>query len=159
MKTLRTSLNRLVGRGAQLALVGALAAAALTVAPKPTEAATLPALRIDDVQVTEGNSGTKSISVTLRLDRPAPADKLVYVRVGTADGTAKGANCGACTGDYGPTNVLNVFPPGTTTRTVFVTILGDTAREANETFFLKVLTIENATVADGTGVITILNDD
>lgn len=127
---------------------------------RPVEAATLPALRVEDLRVVESNSGrATAVSVTLRLDRPAPSDKIVSVRVGTADGTAKARTCSTCPGDYLPSIVLTSFPPGTTTRTFLVNIVGDTVREPNETLFVKVLSIENATIADGTGVLTIVDDD
>ena len=37
--------------------------------------------------------------------------------------------------------------------------MGDTAVESNETFFVNVNSVANATVADGQGLGTILDDD
>lgn len=51
------------------------------------------------------------------------------------------------------------FPPGTTSKTISVTIIGDTTVESNETFSVNLSTPTNATIARGPGVGTIVNDD
>lgn len=160
MNMSRTSTFKRVVRLAAVAAVMALVLPIATgLKPSRAEAATVPALRVEDLRVVEGNSGRTVFSVTLRLDRPAPDTNFVTVKVGTADGTAKASTCSGCPGDYLPSIVQTTFPPGATTRTILVNILGDTVREADETFLVKVLSIQNATVADGTGVVTIPNDD
>jgi hypothetical protein len=40
-----------------------------------------------------------------------------------------------------------------------VTLNGDTAKEANETFWVRFGSVAGATIADGLGVGTIVNDD
>jgi hypothetical protein len=52
------------------------------------------------------------------------------------------------------------FPVGVTTKTITVSVVGDTARERNETFSVNLSNPSaNAYLGDGQGVGTILNDD
>ena len=51
------------------------------------------------------------------------------------------------------------FSPGQTSKQLSVNIKGDTKRESNETFELRLTQPVNATFADRIGVGTILNDD
>src|SRR5262249_57109395 len=50
-------------------------------------------------------------------------------------------------------------PAGPTTRTITVLLNGDRLPEANETFFVNLSSSTNATVADGQGVATIVDDE
>jgi hypothetical protein len=51
------------------------------------------------------------------------------------------------------------FAPGETSKTISAAVIGDTINEANETFVVNLSNPSNATVADGQGQATILNDD
>ena len=52
------------------------------------------------------------------------------------------------------------FNPGVLTQTITVNVIGDTASEPNETFFVNLSgEATNATIAKGQGIGTILNDD
>ena len=51
------------------------------------------------------------------------------------------------------------FSPGETSKAVTVNVLGDLLVEANETFFVNLTAPTGATLADGQGLGTILNDD
>jgi hypothetical protein len=51
------------------------------------------------------------------------------------------------------------IPAGQLNATVNVTIKGDTAVEANETFFVWLSSVSGTTLLDGQGVGTISNDD
>jgi subtilisin-like proprotein convertase family protein len=62
-------------------------------------------------------------------------------------------------GDYLPTSGQLIFPPGTTSVPVNVTVNGDTAIEATETFFVNLSAPVNAVIGGAQGVGTILNDD
>ena len=107
----------------------------------------------DAVPVFEGNSGTTGSGFTISLT-PASGGT-VTVRADTADGTATLAD-----NDY--VQVLNqtvTFNPGETAKVVTVSIVGDLQVELNETFSLNLSNPSGATIADGTGVGTILNDD
>lgn len=113
----------------------------------------LPSLSINDVSVTEGNSGTTTASFTVSLS--APSAQTVTVGYATADGTATTADA-----DYVAVAGGTVtFAPGQTTRPASVTVNGDAKSEANETFTVNLSGQVNATVADGQGIGTITNDD
>jgi len=51
------------------------------------------------------------------------------------------------------------FAPGQTSKTITVSVLGDTTNEANETFVVNLSNPSNATLVDGQGQATITNDD
>ena len=107
-------------------------------------------LSINDVTITEGNTGTTAAVFTVTLS--TASSQTVTVNYATADGTARAGS------DYTGTAGTLTFAPGVTTQTLTVAVLGDTRNEANETFFVN-LTPSNATIADGQGQGTILNDD
>src|ERR1044072_232126 len=110
-----------------------------------------PTISINDVTITEGNSGTKAATFTLSLS--GPSVEAIAVRATTAPGTATASS------DYNPIDTVAIFQPGTVTRTVDVAIIGDTDLESNETFFVNITETFGASIADGQGVGTILDDD
>jgi hypothetical protein len=110
-----------------------------------------PTVSINDVSVTEGNSGTKAATFTLTLS--GPSVEAIAVRAITRSGTATAST------DYTPVNVVVIFQPGTVTRTLDVPIVGDTTLEPNETFFVDLSEPFATTIADGVGAGTILDDD
>ena len=71
----------------------------------------------------------------------------------TANGTA------VAPGDYTTTSGTVTMTGPTLSRTVTVPVVGDTTVEPNETFTLGLSNPVGATIADGTGVATIVNDD
>jgi hypothetical protein len=114
------------------------------------------ALSIDDVSVSEGNSGTTNATFTVTLD--AAVQGGFTVPVSSANGTATSGS------DY------TAIPGGTTlsftgtageTRTISVAVNGDTTLEANEAFTVSLGAPSNAavTLADASGTGTINNDD
>jgi len=111
----------------------------------------LPSLSIGNVAVPEGDSGPGLATFTVTLS--AASAQTVSVDVASADGTAAAGT------DYSPLSQLITFAPGVTTQTVAVTILGDTASEADETFLVTLSGATNATLGTAQGVGTILNDD
>ena len=110
-----------------------------------------PTISINDVSVTEGNSGTKAATFTLTLS--GPSVEAIAVRAITTPGTATASS------DYNSINLVVIFQPGTVTRTFDVEIIGDTNLESNETFFVNLSDSFATTIADGEGVCTILDDD
>ena len=116
-----------------------------------TEPGPAPALRIGDVSVPEGGSGSTPATVTVVLDRTA--DEPVTVRWATEDGTA------AAPGDYIAGGDVLTFPPGETTRQITVPVVGDRALEQDETFAVRLSDAVNATIADGSAEVTVLADD
>ncbi|HVM17006.1 MAG TPA: ExeM/NucH family extracellular endonuclease [Gaiellaceae bacterium] len=111
------------------------------------------ALSVNDVSAAEGNSGTTAFTFTVSLSQPAAAGGVTF-DVATADGTA------AAPADYASRSLTGqTIPAGSSSYSFTVTVNGDTAYEPDETFFVDVANVTGATVADGRGVGTILNDD
>jgi len=110
-----------------------------------------PALSINDVTVTEGNASTVNASFTVTLSPTSSA--AVTVNWATADGTATQPS------DYTPGSGSLTFAPGESTKTVTVAVNGDTTAEASETFFVNLSGASGASLADGQGQGTIVNDD
>ncbi|HEY5723339.1 MAG TPA: Calx-beta domain-containing protein [Allosphingosinicella sp.] len=113
-----------------------------------------PVLSIDNVSMTEGDSGTVTYSFTVSLDRPAPTGGVTF-DIATADDSATTAD-----GDYvGVSLTGQTIDAGLTTYTFDVTVNGDTAVEPDELFLVNVTNVANATVGDGQGSGTIVNND
>ena len=110
-----------------------------------------PTISLNDVSVTEGNSGLKSATFTLTLS--GPSVEAIAVRAITTPGTATAST------DYNSINLVVIFQPGIVTRTFDVDIIGDTTLESNETFSVTLSEAFATTVADGDGICTILDDD
>ena len=110
-----------------------------------------PSLSIGDVAVSEGNSGTTAFVFQISLS--APTGKTVKVHYATVNGTA------IAPGDYTSASGTLKIKVGKTTGTVTVRVVGDTALEADEQFLVKLSAPVQATIADDTGVGTILDDD
>ena len=110
-----------------------------------------PLLFINDVSLTEGNSGTKIAAFTVTLSAASPSS--VTVHYATADNTATAGS------DYVATSGTLTIPAGSTTGTINVTIKGDTTVEPDETFFVNLTSPTNATIGDGQGLGKIRNDD
>lgn len=111
-----------------------------------------PALTISDVSVTEGNSGT--VNAVFNVNLSAASTQAVTVTYATANGSATAGS------DYvalGPATLT--FAPGETSKTIVVTIQGDTLTEGNETFFLNLSAPSNATLGDAQGQGTIVDDE
>jgi Calx-beta domain/SdrD B-like domain len=116
------------------------------------DAPALPSLTVNDVSVTEGNSGTTSATFTVTLS--AVSGQTVTVDYATADGSATAGS------DYVAGGGTLSFSPGQTSKTITVTVNGDTTAEATEDFFVNLFNpSSNATLADATGRGTIINDD
>ncbi|MFM6617058.1 MAG: Calx-beta domain-containing protein, partial [Microcystis panniformis] len=113
-------------------------------------------LSINDVTVTEGNSGTTNAVFTVSLS--SAASTVVSVNYATANGTATAGT------DYTaiPPTTLT-FNPGETSKTITVAVNGDNQVELNETFFLNLSNLQangsNVTLADNQGQGTINNND
>ncbi len=115
-----------------------------------TSSSSGPAISVDDVNVSEGDTGTTPAVFTLRLSTPLSVP--VSVSYATANDTAT-------TADYTTTAGTATFNPGETTVTVSVPIKGDVLTEANETFFLNLSNPVNASISDPQAVCTIVEND
>ena len=106
---------------------------------------------INNVNVTEGNAGTTNAVFAVTLS--AASTQIVTVNFATGNGTATAGT------DYVATSGTVTFSPGETTKTIVVAINGDTLNETDETFFVNLSNPVNATIANGQGLGTIINDD
>lgn len=111
----------------------------------------LPSLSISDASLTEGSSGTKEAQLTVSLSKAS--SEAVTVNYATANGTAQAGV------DYVAKTGTLTFAPGETSKTIAVSVVGDAAVEANETFSVTLSAPSKATLADAQGAVTIVNDD
>ena len=117
-----------------------------------TAGAAVPTLAVNDVTVTEGNSGTTPATFTVSLS-PAAAVP-VSVNYATADQTATAPS------DYTATTGTVTFAVGETSKTFTVPVIGDTTFEPNETFAVNLTApTGGAAIGDAQGIGTINNDD
>src|SRR5262249_44582548 len=106
-------------------------------------------LSINDVTVTEGNSGTTLANFTVTLD--AAVDIPVSVDFATANGTAQAGS------DYTAANGTLTFAAGAAgTKTVSVAVTGDQVVELDESFLVNLTNVQagnrSVTIADPQGV-------
>jgi chitinase len=110
-----------------------------------------PVLDVAGVTLSEGDAGdaiaTFVITLSGSTDLPAGVD------VATADGTA------TAPADFAPLATSLTFAPGETTKTVDVTIHGETIFEDDEDLSLGLSNPVDATVGTATATGTIVNDD
>lgn len=111
-----------------------------------------PSLTINDVSISEGDSGIRNLVFTVTLS--VASGQTVTVNYATADGMARS------TSDYTAKSGALSFTPGLAlTRTVSIPINGDTLVEGNETLFVFLSGAVNATIGKARGIGTITNDD
>lgn len=108
---------------------------------------------IDDVSGFEGDAGTTPFDFTVSLSQPAPVGG-ASVMASTADGTA---SAGA---DYqAEPGVVISFAPGEQSQTLPIAVIGDLVDEADEAFLVNLSSPVGASIADGQGTGTILDDE
>jgi len=110
-----------------------------------------PSITINDVSVTEGNTGTVSATFTVSLS--GAWGQTVTVHYATADGTATAGS------DYTGGSGDVTFAPGETSKPISFAVLGDRLPEANENFFVNLSNPINSIIADGQGVASIVDDE
>lgn len=110
-----------------------------------------PSISISDVTIVEGNSGTLVASFTVTLS--AAYGQPVTVAYATADGAATAGS------DYQAVSGTLTILAGETVGMITVPVNGDRLAEANETFVVNLSNSTNATIADGQGLGTILDDE
>jgi hypothetical protein len=108
-------------------------------------------LTINDVSITEGNSGTKEVTFEVVLDRPSVYG--VTYDYTTVDGTAIAGR------DYIATSGTVAFSRGETYNTITVAIIGDTDYENDEVFYLHLSYTYPEGVRNEWAKVTIVNDD
>jgi len=110
-----------------------------------------PVLRIIDVRKAEGRNGPTVYLFPVTLS-PASMHTVTVNYATVNSSTATGS-------DFAATNGSLTFVPGQTSRTIVVIVNGDTGVEANEQFGVNLGNAKGATILDGQGIGTILNDD
>ena len=113
---------------------------------------TPPSISIYGDGIYQGNSGTKLLTFTVSLSQVS--SKTVQVNYATVNGTAKTSDK-----DYTAKSGTLYFAPGETTKTVSVVINGDTRKEKNENFYVRLSNATNSTIATGQATGSIWNDD
>ena len=111
-----------------------------------------PTLSVADAKFAEGNAGTTMANFTVSLAQPTVTP--VTFDIATKSGSALAGTDFAATSRTGVT-----IPAGSTSATVSVPIVGDTAIEGNETFQVLVTNVVGAPLRDGVAIGTIGNDD
>jgi hypothetical protein len=110
-----------------------------------------PTVVVGDSSVHEGDSGVRIARVMVTLDAPAAAT--VTVRwVAEAGSATSPADFKARSGGL-------VYRPGQTTRYAVIRVKADTVTEGDETFTVSVTEVVGATIGDGTGTVTILDEE
>ena len=111
----------------------------------------LPSLSINDVTVNEGDSGPTTATFTVTLS-PA-STQTVTVDFSTANGTTNPATANLDYIEIVPTTspTTLTFAPGETTKSIGVSIVGDTTFEPDETFFVNLSAPTNAIISDAAG--------
>jgi hypothetical protein len=110
-----------------------------------------PVASIDDVSVTEGNAGTTTATFTVTLSEATPLT--VTIHYATSDGTA------IAPADYLASSGTLTFVPQDTSESATVSVVGDALDEFDETYTVDLATPMNATIGDGQGTGTIIDDD
>ncbi len=113
--------------------------------------ATPPTISINDVSISEGDSGTTTASFTVSLSNAS--SQTVTVNYATADNSAHAGS------DYTNASGTLTFAPGQTSKNVSVGINGDVLNEEPVSFNVNLNSPTNATISDGQGVGTIIDDD
>jgi len=104
-----------------------------------------------DASMIEGNSGTFPVAVTVTLS--GAHSNGVTVNYSTANGTATAGS------DYKAVSGTLTFGKNETSKTILVPVIGDRLTEPDETFFVNLQNAKGATIANGTSVVTIQDDE
>ena len=107
-------------------------------------------LRINDVALTEGDSGAQDAVLTVSMSRPT--GETVAVDYATGDGTATAPQ------DYQARSGRLVFGPDERIKRIVVPVNGDTAAEGDEAFYVRLSNASGGTIVDGEGQVVIRTD-
>jgi beta-glucanase (GH16 family) len=119
--------------------------------PTPVDPVLPPSIIISSISPFEGDAPTSTATFKVSLSRAFEQD--VTVDFATSDGTA-----GAPSDYIAKTGTLTI-PAKNTEGSIQITVVGDTLKEADETFSVTLSNPKNATIATGVGTATIRNDD
>jgi Calx-beta domain-containing protein/FG-GAP repeat protein len=107
-------------------------------------------LRIGDATVMEGNTGATAANFTVTLSEASTDTVTVDYATGTS---------GLAGSEFQATSGTLTFAPGETSQTITVLVNGDRLGEPNETFVVNLSNPTNATIHDGYGDGTIVDDE
>jgi Calx-beta domain/Domain of unknown function (DUF4114)/von Willebrand factor type A domain/RTX calcium-binding nonapeptide repeat (4 copies) len=110
-----------------------------------------PTISIANRSQAEGNSNTNNYGFDITLNKPST--ETVTVKYTTADGTATAVS------DYTAATGTVTFNPSETSKTVNISVKGDTTLELDETFTVKLTDAVGGTISKATGTGTIIDDD
>ncbi|MCU1429389.1 MAG: hypothetical protein JWL83_3389, partial [Actinomycetia bacterium] len=114
--------------------------------------ASTPHVAVGDATVDEGNAQNRKASLVIALD--APATSAVTMQYHVTGGTAASGS------DYAPVGTKKVtIKAGQRQKTITVTVIPDTTAEVDETIDISLTNVVGAAVFDGTGTLTLRNDD
>ena len=109
-----------------------------------------PTMIISSIALFEGDA-TSTFTFKVNLSRAS--DQTITVDYATANGTA------ATGTDYIAKSGTLTFKPQTTEGSIEITVVGDTIKEADETFDVVLSNVANAKITTAVGTATIRNDD
>lgn len=110
-----------------------------------------PGISIANARMVEGNAGQRSVEVIVMLTQTLTTPvTLNYI---TRDGSASAGS------DYATANGSVSFGRGEHQKRISVSINGDLAAEANETFEIVLRNVTGSPISDSIGTVTIINDD
>jgi hypothetical protein len=118
---------------------------------KTAEAAFPPEFSIANVAAKEGDKGTTGLSLRVSLSRAST--QTTTVDYATANGTASAGS------DYAAASGTLTFASGEVSKTIAVSVAGDTRVERNETFVVRLSNPQHAGLAAAQATATIENDD
>jgi len=116
------------------------------------DGAPVPQVVAGDCQTVEGDSGVHGCVFPVDLT-PIAGTSPVTVDYVTADGSAAAGT------DYLAASGTLTFAPGTTSASVFVSVVGDTVPELDEVFLLRLSNPTGAVILDAEGTGGIVDDD
>ena len=108
-------------------------------------------LSVGDVSILEGNDGAQQAEVVVSLSKRHGGG--VTVNYSTGNGTASAGS------DYNAVSDKLTFSRGQTSKTILVPVIGDRLAESDEQFFVKLSKAKGAKIADGKGVVTIVDNE
>jgi hypothetical protein len=112
---------------------------------------TQPTLSVNDIMVVEGDNGTSDAVFTVSLSGTSQTS--VGFAFNLTNGTAIEHE------DFSGIGGGGSIPPGLTSNTFTVPIIGDTITEGDENFFMNISDPNNATISDNQGVCTIKDNE
>ncbi|HOZ06388.1 MAG TPA: hypothetical protein PLS60_13475, partial [Arenimonas sp.] len=117
-----------------------------------------PDLSINDVSVTEGNSGVALASFTVSLSSPAPANGVSF-NIATTNISSNG-NIALAGKDYASWQQTGrTIAAGQSSASFVVKIMSDRITEPDEVFGVRLSNPVGASISDDLGIGTIINDD